>query len=80
MIENYASTKQLEKSKMKTTRPIFPSPPPTFSSDRLLFRPVHDSDAEDYHAIRTDIELMKWTSTAKCDPDIEATRVWSRDP
>lgn len=61
---------------MKTTRPIFPSPPATFTSDRLLFRAIRDADAEDYHAIRTDFELMKWTSKAKCDVDIEATRVW----
>lgn len=61
---------------MKTTRPIFPHPPRTFNSDRLVFRAMRDSDAEDYHAIRTNIELMKWTSTAKCDADIEATRAW----
>lgn len=61
---------------MKTTRPIFPSPPRTFSSDRLIFRVMRDSDADDYHAIRTNIELMKWTSTAKCDENIEATRAW----
>lgn len=48
----------------------------TFTSDRLLFRAIKDSDAQDYHAIRTDIELMKWTSTGKCDVDIEATRLW----
>ena len=61
---------------MKTTRPIFPAPPPTITSDRPLFHAIKESDAESYHAIRTGTELMKWTSTAKCDVDIEATRAW----
>lgn len=61
---------------MKTTRPLFPTSPPTFTSDRLLLRGLKDADAEDYHAIRTDFELMKWTSAAKCDADIEATQIW----
>jgi RimJ/RimL family protein N-acetyltransferase len=61
---------------MKTTRPVFSNPLPTFTSDRLLFREIRASDADDYHAFRTDFDLMKWTSAAKCDVDIEATRVW----
>jgi [ribosomal protein S5]-alanine N-acetyltransferase len=63
--------------RMKTTWPIFPPHPrSTFTSERLLLRSMKPSDAEDLHAIRTDAELMKWTSQLVPDVDIEATRTW----
>lgn len=34
------------------------------------------SDADDFHAIRTEIEMIKWTSQTVPDIDIEATRAW----
>ena len=61
---------------MKTTRPIFPLPLPSFTTSRLLIRPMQQSDLADFHALRTQIEVMKWTSTTKIDLDQEATQVW----
>ncbi|KIW95554.1 uncharacterized protein Z519_04139 [Cladophialophora bantiana CBS 173.52] len=43
---------------------------------RLVLRPIQQSDLEDFHVLRTEIEVMKWTSTGKVDTDKEATQVW----
>lgn len=43
---------------------------------RLLLRPFKQSDLTDFHTLRTQIEVMKWTSTAKVDVDQEATQAW----
>ncbi|KIW32345.1 uncharacterized protein PV07_03899 [Cladophialophora immunda] len=60
----------------KTTRPEFPVPPSPMTTARLLLRPIQQSDLEDFHALRSEIEVMKWTSTGKVDVDKEATQVW----
>ncbi|EXJ58386.1 hypothetical protein A1O7_05811 [Cladophialophora yegresii CBS 114405] len=43
---------------------------------RLLMRPIRQSDLEDFHILRTQIEVMKWTSTGTIDIDKEATQIW----
>ncbi|KAJ9609531.1 hypothetical protein H2200_005858 [Cladophialophora chaetospira] len=60
----------------KTTRPIFPAFAPTMTTARLLIRPMQQSDLEDFHVLRTQYEVMKWTSTGKIDRDLEATQIW----
>jgi len=60
----------------KTTRPVFPVPASPMTSSRLLLRPIRQSDLAHFHTLRTQIDVMKWTSTAKIDVDQEATQVW----
>ncbi len=60
----------------KTTRPIFPAPSPPITTARLLLRSLKSSDLADFHALRTQSEVMKWTSQAKIDVDQTATQVW----
>ncbi|KIY01026.1 uncharacterized protein Z520_03692 [Fonsecaea multimorphosa CBS 102226] len=60
----------------KTTRPDFPVPASPITTARLLLRPIQQSDLEDFHVLRTKIEVMKWTSTGKVDVDKEATQIW----
>lgn len=43
---------------------------------RLLLRPMQSSDLEDFHILRTEIEVMKWTRVGKIDADKEATQSW----
>ncbi|RMZ86927.1 hypothetical protein DV736_g5844, partial [Chaetothyriales sp. CBS 134916] len=61
---------------MKTTRPLFPSPAVPFTTPRLLLRPMRAEDAADLHILRTQYEVMKWTSTAKMDADLAFTASW----
>ena len=61
---------------MKTTRPIFPMIPVAFTTERLLIRPYLPSDAEDMFTLRSQPEVMKWTSSKIPDADIDMTREW----
>ena len=61
---------------MKTTRPILPDPAPPFTTSRLLLRPIKREDLNDYHALRTQKEVMVWTSTGKVDVDLDFTMTW----
>jgi len=61
---------------MKTTRSIIPTPALPFTTSRLLLRPMKAEDLNDFHVLRTDLAVMKWTSTAKIDADLQATRTW----
>ena len=61
---------------MKTTRPIFPVCPAPFTTDRLLLRPYSPSDAEDMFILRSQPQVMQWTSSKVPDADIEKTREW----
>lgn len=63
---------------MKTTRPIFPQPTPSFQSARLLFRPMDEKDLLDFFELRTQFEVMQWTSTGKVDPDHAFTTTWMK--
>jgi RimJ/RimL family protein N-acetyltransferase len=37
---------------------------------------MQKSDLEDFHILRTQFEVMKWTTTGKVDTDREATEIW----
>ncbi len=62
--------------KMKTTRPIFPTPASPFKTSRLLIRPMTMDDLADLHILRTQYDVMKWTSTTKVDVDHAFTTTW----
>lgn len=66
----------LNSFEMKTTRPILPTPATSFTTPRLLLRPMETTDLNHFHALRTQIEVMKWTSTGRIDVDIETTTKW----
>lgn len=61
---------------MKVTRPIFPAPAEFATTARLLLRPMTADDVADLHILRTQPEVMIYTSTGKVDIDQDATRVW----
>jgi RimJ/RimL family protein N-acetyltransferase len=61
---------------MKTTRAILPKPEQPFTTARLLLRPLKREDLADYHTLRTQTEVMKWTSTGKIDVDNDFTMKW----
>jgi RimJ/RimL family protein N-acetyltransferase len=60
----------------KTTRPILPTPTQPIKTARLLLRPFKPSDLPDLHVLRSQIEVMKWTSQGHIDVDKEATQTW----
>lgn len=63
-----------------TTRPINPPyeayPVLATSNPRVFLRPYHVDDLNDLHELRSQIEVMKWTSAGKVDADIDQTRTW----
>jgi len=60
----------------KTTRPVIPVPATPIITPRLLLRPLKQSDLEGFHSLRTQIDVMKWTSKGAIDADKEVTQVW----
>jgi RimJ/RimL family protein N-acetyltransferase len=64
------------KASTKTTLPILPSTPPTLRTTRLLLRPFSSADLPFYIVLRRQPEVMKWTSTARCDETIAQTEAW----
>lgn len=68
----------LEWVTIKTTLPKSPYPPienrQPIKTQRLILKPVHDSQAEVMHKLRLQPEVMKWTVQGKPDVDIAATR------
>ncbi len=61
---------------MKTTRPVFPVPPPPIVTPRLLLRPIQRTDLAAFIVLRNQVEVMKWTSQGKPDADEDATQAW----
>ncbi|KAJ5090525.1 hypothetical protein N7532_009209 [Penicillium argentinense] len=63
---------------VKASLPTLPLPPhdarSPLTTDRLLIRPLAASDAEALYVLRTQEEVMRWTSKGEIDPNIEATR------
>lgn len=62
---------------VKTTLPVRPLPAyatrePVFTP-RLEIRPLRESDLADLHALRTQPEVMRWTSAARIDADMAET-------
>lgn len=47
---------------------------PTLTTDRLLIRPLQPDDLQALHTLRTQEEVMKWTTAERIDRDIEETR------
>ncbi|KAI0151665.1 acetyltransferase domain-containing protein [Xylariaceae sp. FL1272] len=70
------------KIKVKTTWPVTPLPLNTerkpIQTKRLLIRPYEDTDydAAAIHALRSQPEVMVWTSVGVVDKDIEASRAF----
>ena len=61
---------------MRTTRPIFLPPTASMTTARLLIRPFLLSDLGDFHVLRTQVEVMRWTQQGKDDVDKEETQIW----
>ncbi|KAJ3163099.1 hypothetical protein HDU86_002268 [Geranomyces michiganensis] len=62
---------------MKTTRPIFPAPPvPSIRTERLSLRPVDLSEIEQYHAMRSNEQVMRYSTSGLVDKDRDATLQW----
>ncbi|CAM1510149.1 Fc.00g004840.m01.CDS01 [Cosmosporella sp. VM-42] len=63
---------------VKSTLPKYPFPPnherPIVRTERLILRPFKDDDLETIHALRSQPEVMIWTTQGKPDADIEATK------
>ena len=63
---------------VKTTLPKLPLEPsatrPCIITERLLLRPVKESDAEAIHEMRTQPEVMVWTSRGTVDTNMDDTR------
>lgn len=61
---------------VKTTRAVLPSPTPTIQTSRLLLRPYKKEDLADFFELRSQFEVMQWTSTGKVDADQTFTQKW----
>jgi len=61
---------------MKVSRPIFPTPAQAVTTARLLLRPMTANDVEEFHLLRTQVEVMVYTALGKVDEDHAATRTW----
>lgn len=63
---------------MKTTRPKIPSPPAVtpIITPRLLLRPITQADLQAMHIIRSNPEVMYYSTTGLIDEDLAATQKW----
>lgn len=68
----------LEWVTVRTTLPAMPFPPldqrPEIRTERLVLRPTLDSDADAWHALRSQPEVMAWTLQGRPDKDAAASR------
>ncbi|KAH7375213.1 GNAT domain-containing protein [Plectosphaerella cucumerina] len=59
---------------VKTTLPVRPLPAhatrESVLTPQLMIRPLKESDLQDLHALRTQQEVMRWTSAARIDTDM----------
>ncbi|GAB1310145.1 hypothetical protein MFIFM68171_00355 [Madurella fahalii] len=64
--------------RIRTTLPRLPLPPiaarKPATTERLLIRPVAASDLDALHVLRTQPEVMYWTTLARVDADLDETR------
>ncbi|KAL5362743.1 GNAT domain-containing protein [Aspergillus floccosus] len=64
--------------KVKSTLPTLPLPPNSeraiLTTDRLLIRPLEPTDLDAIHVLRTQPEVMQWTSTGRIDQSLEETQ------
>lgn len=63
---------------VKTTRPVLPRPAPIFQTTRLLLRPYKEDDLSDFFELRSQFQVMQWTSTGKVDADQAFTLTWMK--
>ena len=66
----------MSSSPSTTPRPVFPVPQPTIVTSRLLLRPLTPSDVTSFHLLRTDPQVVRWTTTPSGDADEAATLRW----
>ncbi len=61
---------------VKTTLPIFPANAerPTVSTERLILRPWRPDDVAELHVLRTQPEVMQFTSLGRVDVDLAETQ------
>lgn len=66
------------KIKVKTTWPMIPpnSERSPIRTERLLLRPFEVTDAEALYKLRSQPEVMLWTSTGVLDKDVDQTRTY----
>jgi RimJ/RimL family protein N-acetyltransferase len=68
----------LELVAVKSTLPALPYPPfdsrPVIRTERLVMRAFSAIDLDGLHTLRTQPEVMQWTSTGRVDPDLTKTR------
>jgi RimJ/RimL family protein N-acetyltransferase len=64
-----------------TVRSLLPTLPlptnnerPAVTTDRLIIRALQHTDLEAFYALRTEQDVMKWTSAGRIDRDVEETQ------
>ncbi|KAJ4046788.1 hypothetical protein NW756_005411 [Fusarium oxysporum] len=64
------------KIRVKTTMPTLPlaTPRASIETERLVLRPLSHEDLADYHALRTQPEVVEYMSTGRADRDLDETR------
>jgi RimJ/RimL family protein N-acetyltransferase len=62
----------------KTTRPALPICASPLRTERLLLRPYQPTDLDDFHALRSQMDVMKWTSQGTVDASRDATQTWMK--
>ncbi|SPO02124.1 uncharacterized protein DNG_04797 [Cephalotrichum gorgonifer] len=69
---------ELRYTTVKSTLPALPYPPHDsrehITTERLVLRPMAESDLEEFYILRSDAAAMAFTSYGKVDEDIEASR------
>lgn len=77
MAQTNGSPSALEWVTVKTTLPKLPYPPMStrepIRTERLILRPYVATDVNDFHLLRIQQEVMKWTSQGKPDTDLKQT-------
>jgi RimJ/RimL family protein N-acetyltransferase len=63
---------------VKSTLPTLPFPSNSeraiLTTDRLLIRPLEPTDLDALHALRTQPDVMRWTSTGRVDQNLDETQ------
>ncbi|KAF5969761.1 acyl-CoA n-acyltransferase [Fusarium bulbicola] len=64
------------KIRVMTTMPTLPlaMPRANIKTERLVLRPLSHEDLADYHALRTQPEVVEYMSTGRADRDLDETQ------
>ncbi|KAJ2979152.1 hypothetical protein NQ176_g3428 [Zarea fungicola] len=77
-VETQVARGEAELVAVKSKLPALPYPPPeqreAIITDRLLLRPVRESDLQAIHEMRSDPEVAQWSATGIPDAEVEVTR------